>query len=98
MGDGSLSKPVRKSDESARFRMGHGAKQAAYLDWKERCTGLFRHQAALAVAGSSTTNMLPWPGADSTHRRPPLASTKPLVMASPRPEPGWESSVTAPAR
>jgi recombination protein RecA len=34
MGDGSLSKPVRKDDESARFRMGHGAKQAAYLDWK----------------------------------------------------------------
>jgi len=34
MGDGNLSKPVRKDDESARFRMGHGAKQTAYLDWK----------------------------------------------------------------
>ena len=34
MGDGSLSKPVSKNDGSARFRMGHGAKQAAYLDWK----------------------------------------------------------------
>ncbi len=34
MGDGNLSKPVRKTDSSARFRLGHGAKQAAYLDWK----------------------------------------------------------------
>ena len=34
MGDGNLSKPVNKNDGSARFRMGHGAKQAAYLDWK----------------------------------------------------------------
>jgi recombination protein RecA len=34
MGDGALSKPVRRDDESARFRMGHGAKQAGYLDWK----------------------------------------------------------------
>ena len=34
MGDGSLSRPVRKDDRSARFRMGHGAVQAAYLDWK----------------------------------------------------------------
>jgi recombination protein RecA len=34
MGDGSLSRPVRQEDHSARFRMGHGAKQAAYLDWK----------------------------------------------------------------
>src|SRR5216683_520851 len=34
MGDGNLSKPVRQEDHSARFRMGHGARQAAYLDWK----------------------------------------------------------------
>jgi recombination protein RecA len=34
MGDGNLSRPVRREDHSARFRMGHGAKQAAYLDWK----------------------------------------------------------------
>jgi recombination protein RecA len=34
MGDGNLSRPVRKDDESARFRMGHGARQAAYLNWK----------------------------------------------------------------
>ncbi|MWA04457.1 recombinase RecA [Actinomadura sp. LD22] len=34
LGDGTLSPPVRRDDASARFRMGHGAAQAAYLDWK----------------------------------------------------------------
>ena len=34
MGDGCLSRPVRTTDHSARFRMGHGAKQAPYLEWK----------------------------------------------------------------
>jgi recombination protein RecA len=34
MGDGCLSRPVRRDSESARLRMGHGARQAAYLDWK----------------------------------------------------------------
>ena len=39
MGDGNLSKPVRTTDSSARFRMGHGAKQVAYLDWKVSLLG-----------------------------------------------------------
>ncbi|MDQ1319651.1 MAG: recombination protein RecA [Actinomycetota bacterium] len=34
LGDGCLAAPVRKDSESARFRMGHGVKQAEYLDWK----------------------------------------------------------------
>jgi recombination protein RecA len=34
MGDGCLAPPVRQDSESARFRMGHGAKQSEYLDWK----------------------------------------------------------------
>jgi len=34
MGDGCLAAPVRKDSESARFRMGHGARQTEYLDWK----------------------------------------------------------------
>jgi recombination protein RecA len=33
MGDGSLS-PNPRGRSGTRFRMGHGAKQAAYLDWK----------------------------------------------------------------
>jgi recombination protein RecA len=34
MGDGNLSAPVRSDSPSARFQMGHGAKQAEYLAWK----------------------------------------------------------------
>jgi len=34
MGDGCLSRAVRLDAECARFRMGHGVKQARYLDWK----------------------------------------------------------------
>jgi recombination protein RecA len=33
MGDGNLS-PNRRGRSGTRFRMGHGAKQAVYLDWK----------------------------------------------------------------
>ncbi len=38
MGDGSLS-PNRKGRTGVRFRMGHGAKQADYLDWKVSLLG-----------------------------------------------------------
>ncbi len=34
MGDGSLSKPFSRNTRSVKFRLGHGAKQAEYLDWK----------------------------------------------------------------
>ncbi|MGH3398447.1 MAG: recombinase RecA, partial [Streptosporangiaceae bacterium] len=43
MGDGNLSKPARQDDHSARFRMGHGAKQEAYLDWKVSLLANVRH-------------------------------------------------------
>ena len=33
MGDGALS-PNLRGRSGTRFRMGHGARQAAYLDWK----------------------------------------------------------------
>ncbi|HEX9032683.1 MAG TPA: recombinase RecA [Streptosporangiaceae bacterium] len=38
MGDGNLS-PNRRGRTGTRFRMGHGAKQAAYLDWKVSLLG-----------------------------------------------------------
>jgi recombination protein RecA len=47
MGDGSLSPNVRQRS-GTRFRMGHGAKQAAYLDWKVSMLG--------NIACSRTTN------------------------------------------
>ncbi|HET7014299.1 MAG TPA: recombinase RecA [Streptosporangiaceae bacterium] len=47
MGDGSLSPNLRQRS-GTRFRMGHGAKQAAYLDWKVSILG--------NIACSRTTN------------------------------------------
>ena len=41
MGDGNLS-PNRSGRSGTRFRMGHGAKQAAYLDWKVSLLGEHR--------------------------------------------------------
>jgi recombination protein RecA len=38
MGDGNLS-PNRRGRTGTRFRLGHGAKQAAYLDWKVSLLG-----------------------------------------------------------
>ena len=43
MGDGCLSAPVRQDSESARLRMGHGAKQSDYLDWKVSLLGNIPH-------------------------------------------------------
>jgi recombination protein RecA len=61
MGDGSLSKPVRKSDESARFRMGHGAKQAAYLDWKESLLANIPHCRTSNAKGAVFADFTPLP-------------------------------------
>ena len=47
MGDGNLS-PNRRGRSGTRFRLGHGAKQAAYLDWKVSMLG--------NVGCSKTTN------------------------------------------
>jgi hypothetical protein len=45
--------------------------------------------ATFESIGSSTTNDVAWCGSDSTHTRPPLASTKPRTIARPSPEPRW---------
>jgi recombination protein RecA len=59
MGDGNLSKPVRKDDESARFRMGHGAKQAAYLDWKVSLLGNIPHARTVNTKGAVFADFIP---------------------------------------
>ena len=59
MGDGNLSKPVRKDDESARFRMGHGAKQAAYLDWKISMLGNIPHARTVNAKGAVFADFTP---------------------------------------
>jgi recombination protein RecA len=52
MGDGNLSRPVRQEDHSARFRMGHGAKQAAYLDWKLSLLANIPHTRTVNAKGA----------------------------------------------
>jgi recombination protein RecA len=59
MGDGNLSKPVRKDDESARFRMGHGAKQAAYLDWKISLLGNIPRTRTVNAKGAVFADFTP---------------------------------------
>jgi recombination protein RecA len=59
MGDGNLSKPVRQEDHSARFRMGHGAKQAAYLDWKTSLLANVRHTRTVNAKGAVFADLTP---------------------------------------
>src|SRR4029077_9489059 len=44
------------------------------------------------AAGSSTTNVAPWPGRDSAQTRASFASAKPRAIASPSPAPRTPSS------
>jgi len=48
LGDGSLSRPMRPMSRGIKFRLGHGPKQRAYLNWKR---SLFAN-----IPGSSWTN------------------------------------------
>ncbi len=59
MGDGSLSKPIRRDDASARFRMGHGAKQAAYLDWKVSLLANIPHAKTANAKGAVFADFTP---------------------------------------
>ena len=59
MGDGNLSKPVRKDDHSARFRMGHGAKQADYLDWKVSLLANIQHVKTSNAKGAVFADFTP---------------------------------------
>jgi recombination protein RecA len=59
MGDGNLSKPVRREDESARFRMGHGANQVAYLDWKVSLLANIQHSRTTNAKGAVFADFTP---------------------------------------
>jgi recombination protein RecA len=59
MGDGSLSRPVRTADQSARFRMGHGTKQAAYLDWKVSLLENIPHARTINTKGAVFADFTP---------------------------------------
>jgi recombination protein RecA len=59
MGDGALSKPVRREDHSARFRMGHGAKQKDYLDWKVSLLANIGHSRTVNAKGAVFADFTP---------------------------------------
>ncbi len=59
MGDGDLSRAVRKDSESARFRMGHGAKQAVYLNWKLSLLENLPHSCTTNAKGAVFADFTP---------------------------------------
>ncbi len=60
MGDGNLS-PNRRGRSGARFRMGHGAKQAAYLDWKVSLLGNIPHSRTSNAKDAVFADFTPLP-------------------------------------
>ena len=60
MGDGNLS-PNRRGRFGTRFRMGHGAKQAAYLDWKVSLLGNILHSRTVNAKGAVFADFTPLP-------------------------------------
>ena len=60
MGDGSLS-PNPRGGSGTRFRMGHGAKQAAYLDWKVSLLGNIGCALSSNAKGAVFADLTPLP-------------------------------------
>ncbi len=60
MGDGSLS-PNRSGRNGVRFRMGHGAKQVDYLDWKTSLLGNIGHSVRENDKGARFVDFTPLP-------------------------------------
>jgi recombination protein RecA len=60
MGDGNLS-PNRRGRSGTRFRMGHGARQVAYLDWKASLLGNIPHARTTNAKGAVFADFTPLP-------------------------------------
>ncbi len=58
MGDGNLS-PNTRGRSGTRFRMGHGAKQAAYLDWKVSLLGNIEYSRTSNAKGAVFADFTP---------------------------------------
>src|SRR6476660_6981197 len=58
MGDGNLS-PNRRDRNGVRFRMGHGAKQIDYLQWKTELLGNIKHSARENDKGARFVDFTP---------------------------------------
>jgi recombination protein RecA len=60
MGDGNFS-PNRRDRSGVRFRLGHGAKQAAYLDWKVSLLGNIECSRRTDARGAVFADFTPLP-------------------------------------
>jgi recombination protein RecA len=66
MGDGNLF-PNRRDRSGTRFRMGHGAKQAEYLDWKTSLLGNIGHSRTVNAKGAVFADFTPLPELAELH-------------------------------
>jgi recombination protein RecA len=66
MGDGSLS-PNRAQRSGTRFRMGHGSKQAPYLDWKVSMLGNITCSRTTIAKGAVFADFTPLPELAEIH-------------------------------
>ncbi len=66
MGDGNLS-PNRGDRAGTRFRMGHGAKQAEYLNWKASLLGNIGHSRTINAKGAVFADFTPLPELAELH-------------------------------
>jgi recombination protein RecA len=66
MGDGALSPNVRDRS-GTRFRMGHGAKQVEYLDWKVSLLGNIGHSRMVNAKGAVFADFTPLPELAELH-------------------------------
>jgi recombination protein RecA len=66
MGDGNLS-PNRRDRSGTRFLMGHGAKQAEYLDWKVSLLGNVPHSRTVNAKSAVFADFKPLPELAELH-------------------------------
>ncbi|RFS47748.1 intein-containing recombinase RecA [Micromonospora craniellae] len=67
MGDGALS-PNRRDRSGVRFRLGHGAQQVDYLDWKVSLLGNLSHSRRTDSRGAAFVDFTPLPELDELRR------------------------------
>jgi recombination protein RecA len=75
MGDGNLS-PNRHERSGVRFRLGHGAKQAAYLDWKVSLLGNIECSRRVDSRGAAFADFTPLPELDELRQAVYLGAGK----------------------
>jgi recombination protein RecA len=66
MGDGNLS-PNQRDRSGTRFRMGHGVKQAEYLNWKTSLLGNIGHSRTVNAKGAVFADFTPLPELAELH-------------------------------